>query len=249
VTSSAPVAFLSAKLCDVHPDGTSQLVTRGLLNLTHRGSREAPTPLTPGEPSEVEVELEVTSWVFETGHRIRLDLAGTDWPNCFPPPGPVTLAVDRARADLVLPALDGPSPFAERPSLPAPRRPQAGDASARGDTVDELVWTIEHDVARKETRAVVRYGGTSEADDVAPAIEQWYDGTVGVSTEDPSRAWVDATATYTLTYPEATVSAEVRSRIDADADAYHRRLDLATAEGGTPRWSRRFERRIPRHLQ
>ena len=43
--------------------------------------------------------------------------------------------------------------------------------------------------------------------------------------------------------------AEVRSRIDADAEAYHLRLDLATAEDGTPRWSRRFERRIPRHLQ
>ena len=34
VTSSAPVAYLSAKLCDVFPDGTSSLVTRGMLNLT-----------------------------------------------------------------------------------------------------------------------------------------------------------------------------------------------------------------------
>ena len=39
VASSAPVAYLSARLCDVHPDGTSQLVTRGLLNLTHRDSQ------------------------------------------------------------------------------------------------------------------------------------------------------------------------------------------------------------------
>jgi len=247
--SSAPVAFLSAKLCDVYPDGTSQLVTRGLLNLTHRESRAVPSRLEPGRTYEVEVEMEVTSWVFEPGHRVRLDLAGTDWPNCFPPPGPVTLTVDRERTTLLLPTLEGPAPVAETPSLPPPRRPQAGDVSARGDELAELVWTVEHDVAGKQTRAVVRYGGPSEGDEVAPAIEQWCGGEVGVSLEDAHHAWVDAKASYTLAYPEATVSAEVRSRIDADADAYHLRLEIDTAEDGEPRWSRRFERRVPRILQ
>jgi hypothetical protein len=249
VRSSAPVAFLSAKLCDVHPDGTSQLVTRGLLNLAHRESREHPTPLVPGETYEVEVELEVTSWVFEPEHRIRLDLAGTDWPNCLPPPGPVTLTVDRVGSVLVLPMLDGPTPAGETPSLPPPRMPQADNASSRGEELQEVVWRIEHDVVGKQTRAVVRYGGPSEADGVAPAIEQWYGGTVGVSTEDPARAWVEASATYRVGFPEATVSSSVRSRIDTDAEAYHVRLEIDTAEGDEPRWSRRFERRIPRTLQ
>lgn len=76
VASSAPVAYLSAKLCDVHPDGTSQLVTRGLLNLAHRDSRERPSALEPGRTYQVTLGLEVTSWVFEPGHRVRLDLAG-----------------------------------------------------------------------------------------------------------------------------------------------------------------------------
>ena len=40
VRSSAPVAYLSAKLCEVLPDGTSALVSRGLLNLTHRDSHD-----------------------------------------------------------------------------------------------------------------------------------------------------------------------------------------------------------------
>jgi hypothetical protein len=161
----------------------------------------------------------------------------------------VTLTVDREGTTLVLPGLEGPSPVAGRPSLPPPRKPQAGDVSARGEALDELVWTIEHDVVRKETRAVVRYGSSSDADEAAPAIEQRYGGTVGVSTEDPARAWVDAKATYTLAYPEGTVFAEVRSRIDADAEAYHLRLEIDTAQDGQPRWSRRFERRIPRNLQ
>jgi predicted acyl esterase len=37
VGASAPVAFLSAKLCDVFPDGTSALVARGFLNLPGGG--------------------------------------------------------------------------------------------------------------------------------------------------------------------------------------------------------------------
>ena len=84
VTCDQPVAYLSVKLNDVWPDGTSALVTRGLLNLTHRV--EPPAPLVPGEPYEIEVEMEATSWVFPAGHSIRLSIAGNDWPNTWVPP-------------------------------------------------------------------------------------------------------------------------------------------------------------------
>ena len=242
VASSAPIASLSAKLCDVHPDGTSQLVTRGLLNLTHRDSRGSPSPLEPERAYDVTLELEVTSWVFEPGHRIRLDLAGTDWPNCWPPPTPLTLTIDRSRSSFVLPGVDPPGPIAEEPGLPEPRRPQEWET-------DGVTCTIEHDLPRRETRAVLRYDGGSEADDVAPATDQRYGGTVGVSIDDPGRAWVEATATYTISWPEATVTAEARTRIESDADAYHVRLDVDTAQDGEPGWSRSIERRIPRNLQ
>jgi uncharacterized protein len=241
VSSTRPVAYLSAKLCDVHPDGTSQLVTRGLLNLTHRDSREDPSPLEPGAFSDVAFELEVTSWVFEPGHRIRLDLAGTDWPNAWPPPEPVTLSIDRAGTALVLPIVDGPSPIADAPNLPPPRRPQAWDAEG-------VTWSVDHDVPRRRTRARVEYGSRSDADEVAPSMTDRVEGEVGVWTDDPGRAWVDATSTMTLAWPEATVSATAHTRIDSDAEAYHLVLDVETTEDGEVRWSRRFEHRYPRWL-
>ncbi len=111
VTSSAPVAYLSAKLCDVFPDGTSSLVARGMLNLTHRDSRAR--ALAAGARrgrTRSSSTWRSLSWTFEAGHRIRLDLAGTDWPNAWAPPEPVTLTIDRASATLTLPVLDGPSP-------------------------------------------------------------------------------------------------------------------------------------------
>jgi putative CocE/NonD family hydrolase len=249
ICASAPVAYLSAKLCDVHPDGTSQLVTRGLLNLAHRDSREEPSELTPGAWYDVALELEVTSWIFEPGHRVRLDLAGSDWPNAWPPPHGGTLTVDRAGTALDLPALAGPAPIERTPVLPPPRRPQAERASARGDALQEVEWRVEHDVLRRETRAVVRYGGPSEATDAAPAIDQRYDGTVGVSTDDPGRAFVSSSATYELRFPEATVRSESRLRIESDSDAYHVWVEVDAGEDGETRWSRRWERRFPRNRQ
>ena len=120
VGSSAPVAFLSAKLCDVFPDGTSALVARGFLNLAQRRSRTDPEPMRPGVVEAVALELDATSWVFPAGHRLRLSLAGADWPNLVPPPAPVTLTVERDGSALTLPALDGPGP-SPPPSLPPPR--------------------------------------------------------------------------------------------------------------------------------
>jgi uncharacterized protein len=120
VGASAPVAFLSAKLCDVLPDGTSTLVARGLLNLTRRRSLTEPEPMRPGVVEEVELELDATSWVFPAGHRLRLSLAGADWPNLVPPPAPVTLTVERDGSALTLPVLHDPSPG------PPPRFPRPG---------------------------------------------------------------------------------------------------------------------------
>jgi hypothetical protein len=247
--SSVPVAYLSAKLCDVYPDGTSQLVTRGLLNLTQRESREDPSVLEPGREYEVAFDLEVTSWVFEEGHRVRLDLAGADWPNAWPPPEPGTLTIERTGSAVLLPTVEGPGSISERPSLPPPTRAQAANESARGEPLEEVTWRVEHDVLGRETRAVARYGGPSEADEIAPRLEQWYGGTVGVSTEDPGRAWVDAAATYRLFWPEATIVTESRTTIRSDAEAYHVQIEIDAAEEGGPSWSRRWERRIPRNLQ
>lgn len=249
VRSSARVAYLSAKLCDVHPDGTSQLVTRGLLNLTHRDSREAPEPLEVDHGYEVAFELEVTSWVFEKGHRVRLDLAGADWPNAWSPPLAGTLTIARAGSAITLPTVEGPPSVTERPSLPPPRREPKHHETSRGDEGEAVLWRVEHDLVARETRAITSYGGVGDADEHRPKTEERYEGVVGVSADDPGRAWVDARASNILYLPEATVSGEVHWRIESDAESYHVSIELDTAEDGEPRWSRTWQRSIPRNLQ
>ena len=127
VTSDRP-RVRSAKITDVFPDGASSLVVRGMMNLAQRATNTEAKPVVPGEPIELDLELEAVAWTFEAGHRIRLDLAGADWPNAWPPPYAATLRFDRADAELELPVLEGPPPV---PADPAGSAPWSGASTAR----------------------------------------------------------------------------------------------------------------------
>ena len=254
VTSSTPVAFLSAKVCDVFPDGTSALVTRGLLNLAHRASSTEPEPLEPESPTPVTVELDATSWVFEPGHRIRLSLAGTDWPNIWPPPRGGVLALDRASVELTLPVVEGAVPIPEPPRF----TPSPGEDSHAAEPAGEqppTIWKIERDVLGRETRAVVAHGSDYEAE-AGAQVEERYEGVVGVSTSDPGTAWARARSRFVVRWPEAGCATEARLDFRSDADAYHVVVDVVAEElgegdsvVGIGRRERRFERTIPRRLQ
>lgn len=71
VSSTAASADVTAKLIDVHPDGRAELLTDGVARLTG---------LAPGEVREVTVRLGAISNAFLPGHRIRIDVAGSNFP-------------------------------------------------------------------------------------------------------------------------------------------------------------------------
>lgn len=251
VTSPVPVAYVSARLCDVFPDGTSALTSRGLLNLTHRAGHEQPLALEPGVPTEVEIELEATSWIFEAGHRVRLALAASDWPNIWPPPHPDPLMVASESVELALPVLHGPSGL-PAPALPPPRGEDVCAPAADG-AQPPVVWRFEDDVLAREARAVTAYGSTYDGPFEAH-IEELYEGSVGVSTEDPGHAWARGRARYRVSWPEADVRTEATLELRSDAGAYHVVVDVLAEEIGADvdaaafRHERRFERTIPRRL-
>jgi hypothetical protein len=245
---SAPheVAFVSAKLCDVFPDGTSALVSRGILNLTHRFGHDDPQPLEPGARTVAEIELEATSWTFEPGHRVRLSLAGSDWPNTWPPPRGGALEVERASVELELPVLEGhldlPPPVFAPP-------PAALESSDEEDAQPPVVRRSDRDAG--ETRVVTGYGSSYDSS-FGAKIEERYDGEVGVSTEDPGRAWVRASSRYRIAWPETVVTTEAGLDLRSDANTYHVVVDVVAEEeggDGIGRVERRFERTIPRRLQ
>jgi uncharacterized protein len=218
ISADRPAAYLSAKLCDVFDDGTSALVSRGSLDLAFRTSRTSPTPLEPGRPYDVTLPLDACAYSFAPGQRLRLSIAGADWPNTVAPPRPVTITVHGG--ELVLPSWTGPSPY-EPPDL----RPG-------GDAVDDgagIVWRVERDVLRRQTACVVDHGSTYEVPHHGEATEH-YRGRVVVDTRTFEQR-ADGEVRFRLAWPEATV--ETRSRLDLRVGAaeYEVTLELEAVEG------------------
>ena len=80
VSSSAVDTDFTGKLVDVHPDGGAVLLCEGILRARYRNSLTEPEPLTPGEVTELTVDLGATSNVFLPGHRIRLEVSSSNFP-------------------------------------------------------------------------------------------------------------------------------------------------------------------------
>ncbi|MEC8980165.1 MAG: CocE/NonD family hydrolase [SAR324 cluster bacterium] len=88
-----PKALLAARLCDVAPDGTSLLVSWGLLNLTHRNGHENPEELIPGKKFKAKVQLNACAHALSPGHRWRVSLSSAYFPHAWPSPELTTLQI------------------------------------------------------------------------------------------------------------------------------------------------------------
>jgi putative CocE/NonD family hydrolase len=112
VSSDRPQALVVVRLCDVFENGESSLITRGLLNLSHRESHEHPAPLVPGEVTTVSVVLQSIGQVVPAGHRLRVAISPTYFPWAWPSPEAVTLSVASGLSFIDLP-LREPAPLDE----------------------------------------------------------------------------------------------------------------------------------------
>ena len=80
-SSSAPDTDFVARLIDVHPDGFAQNVVYGIVRARYRAGFERPELLLPGEVYELKIELLPICNRFLAGHRLRLDISSSDFPN------------------------------------------------------------------------------------------------------------------------------------------------------------------------
>ena len=74
VSTSAANTDFTAKLVDVHPDGSAYNVSDGILRLSNSG------PASTAEIREIHIELWPTSMVFFKGHRMRLEVSSSNFP-------------------------------------------------------------------------------------------------------------------------------------------------------------------------
>ena len=119
VAPGALPAQLALRLCDVAPDGQSNLITRTIVNLELddglNGSRDA----VPGHRFRVRARFPTTAYRIAEGHRIRLAIGSSYWPMVWPSAHLSRLMIGTCGAELKLPLQPDAFRSLERPFPPA----------------------------------------------------------------------------------------------------------------------------------
>ena len=246
--SDRPVAQLAARLCDVAPDGSSLLVTRGVLNLTHRDSHEHPEPLVPGEATRVVLELDGIAEAIPAGHRLRLALSPAYWPWLWPAPESATLSVHAAESSLVLPVRP---PRAEDERLRPFEEPEQAPGLEE-ETLEPVEGSraVTRDFASGRTELVFDWaaGGRYRLTEFGLQTGYWTKTTYSVVPGDPLSAEVRCEAATELGRDGWLTRAEIRSVMDADAERFRVRTELEAFENGERVRRREWSFETPRDL-
>ncbi|MHB1294169.1 MAG: CocE/NonD family hydrolase [Anaerolineae bacterium] len=236
VASTAEVAYFSVKLCDVAPDGTSALVTKGGLNATHRNGHVEPEPLVPGQVTEIEVGLLTTAYLFRAGQRIRVTIAGADFQNAWPTPQSATHSIFRGGdypSRLVLPVAPPQDPV-----LPAPDLLPSPHALPSREQVSKPEYAIVHDMVKETTTASYTCRSGSGMNTSA----------FTVSSANPALATVTATYAYVDSQPGAEIRVDSQCVTRSDEQAFHHVVEVEILLNGRRHWQKGWEVSVPRRL-
>lgn len=251
LASTAPRGHVIVRLCDVAPDGTSTLVTRGVLNLLKREGMDTVTELVPGEEVDVTVGLDAVGYHFAPGHRLRVALSNHYWPWVWPHGDQGRLEVDLDHSELRLPLLDaGAVPAGFQP--PEHARPitirQPEQAAHKAPVPERLIC---HDVAEGRTRLVVDpgYGGTRLYPDGLTFLEDTEES-YEIAENDPASPSAASKWRIELIKDDWSAVVHTDSQISCDADNFYLsntvRASATVAGQRQEVFSRTFTDTVPR---
>jgi putative CocE/NonD family hydrolase len=239
-----------ARLCDVAPDGSSALVTRGVLNLSARRGRDVVVDWEPGAMEEVEFDLLAIAHAFPPGHRIRLALSSAYWPWIWPQPTAAGFLVDPGNSTLTLPVRHLAADVGRAPiTFGEPEQAAGPQARYATPTEPHPERLVVRDVAAGRWRLedAPEPGGSWTLPDGLVCTEEVRES-CGIDEDDPLGARCRAERTVRLERPDEgwDVTVHSSSELDCDAAAFTVRSRLTAWEGGAVVFERGWERRIPR---
>ena len=100
LTADQTNAQLTVRLLDIRPNGSSAIITYGVLNLTHAESHENPTALIPGQIFDCSITLDQIAYRIPATHQLRVALSNTYWPVLWPSPNRTTLKLSSGRISI-----------------------------------------------------------------------------------------------------------------------------------------------------
>lgn len=214
VVLSATVAELTlvAKFCVVAPDGSSRVISQGNANPARADAHAAFEPMSGGERRAVTIPLHPTSIVVRAGDRLRLCLAGADFPELWPTPRPYAMEIHRGSAAgswLELPVVPARSVPLAMPQLQPARddlHPADGTVPDPGERLDVVHHHLGSRTVSFETRRVSR-----DHVDTDTILHGDHHSTVTTDADRPWTTNLRSDSRFDLRRPTGSVSVRVRS--------------------------------------
>jgi putative CocE/NonD family hydrolase len=236
LSADAPLGQLAVRVCDVAPDGSSQRVSYGVLNLAHRNGSEHPKPLVPGEAVRIVLTLKAFGHRFAAGHRIRIALSSAYWPLLWPAPHAATLTVDLAKSRFALPVRR--SAEAEEPPVgfPPPDRAPPAPISVVAQGRMERTVTLDA-LAGEATYVTVGEGGlfgegVQRFDEIDTTLNHSLTRRLTVKTDDPLSARSIIDQSYEMGRDGWRIRIETRAEMTGDAGNFRMTGWLKAYENG-----------------
>lgn len=240
VAANRPQANLAVRLCDVHPDGASELISYGVLNLTHRNSHEFPEWLVAGEIVTARVVLDQCAYRVPAGHRLRVAVSSAYWPMIWPSPEPVQLEL--AAATLKLPV----RPLAEGDEVSFP---PSEAAPSRTESLRPA--STERRIKYDEKTGFATLSIVDDSGDIRDLDHGLVHGSIAreewtIHPDDPLSARCATHWSQTRSRGDWSVRTETWSSMHADRDNFHLTGRIEAYEGGALVFTRDFAESVPR---
>jgi uncharacterized protein len=248
ISSTAPVAAFVARLSDVSPSGGVSLVTKGAMNATRRKSFAQPEPLIPDKIYPLEIELFPTAWIFERGHRVRLSISSSDWPNMWPTPDRSYNSVfmgKTSRSRIMLPTISlGKSRNFPEPKFDVPQ--------PLYNPVDFFVKpdeaSVVQDLYRKQLILRTSHPTSLRLRDIGVEIDSIQESEAGVSMENPALAHAKGTERITLRRADHVIEARAENNLASTHDSFNLQVSVEIKLDGFPYYSKAWTRAFKRIL-
>lgn len=194
MSTDRPFGLVAARLLVVDKTGASHLICRGSRNLNFPNGLSDPERPIPNEEMTMKFALTATSAVVAAGSRLRLAIAGADFPIVWPPHAKFTITVVPGESRLVIPTV----PFAsERVVVPPAKDPPAASVEF---LIDEDDWRVDAAAGQTTFRRRVRSTQFQpDRNDLTYRSDQTWE--VAVADDDPASTAVRSRSDLGLSRP------------------------------------------------
>ncbi|MCP1362075.1 MULTISPECIES: CocE/NonD family hydrolase [unclassified Halomonas] len=246
LASSQDCGQLTVRLNDIAPDGQVAMITYGVRNLALSEDFAEHRPLTPGEPVDVALDLDMIGYRLPAGHRLRVSVSSANFPLVWPSRRRAALTLQPGSQTLELPTFIGEPvdcPFAP-PESAAPADIEMLRKGMPKRTVCEdvasgiVTTTVENDLGAMRFR------------DHGLWVDQHCRESYTAHPEDPDATQVEMVWYYKAGRDEGegrfAVSVESRYWFSGDADTFYIEAEQIAWEGSDEVHRQHWQTQVPR---